>query len=181
MKHNRELKLQAWLDEELSTGEARALGDNLVSDAEGTRLVAELRGIREAMAGQELTRTVPETREFYWSKIARQIEREAQQAPQPVTASRWIAWQRWLATSAGFAALACVLLLAVKPFATPTFDEISATGEGMEAVTFHDQSAGMTVVWLQDTTQVDQPAVDEATTTTSTSTSDTEQNTVEME
>jgi hypothetical protein len=40
--------------------------------------------------------------------------------------------------------------MAVRPFAAPTFDEISATGEGMEAVTFHDQSAGMTVVWLAD-------------------------------
>ena len=34
--------------------------------------------------------------------------------------------------------------------AAPTFDEISATDEGMEAVTFHDQSGQMTVVWLQD-------------------------------
>jgi len=34
----------------------------------------------------------------------------------------------------GIAALACILLLAVKPPALPTFDEISSTGEGMEAV-----------------------------------------------
>ncbi len=43
--------------------------------------------------------------------------------------------------------------MATKPFAPATFDEISSTGEGMEAVTFHDQSAGMTVVWLADTEQ----------------------------
>jgi hypothetical protein len=51
----------------------------------------------------------------------------------------------------GVAALACLLLLAVEPYAPPAFNEISSTGEGMEAVTFHDQSAGMTVVWLTDT------------------------------
>ncbi len=40
-------------------------------------------------------------------------------------------------------------VIVVSP-ARPNFDEISSTGDGMEAVTFHDQSAGMTVVWLQD-------------------------------
>ncbi|HZM01666.1 MAG TPA: hypothetical protein VFC44_01470 [Candidatus Saccharimonadales bacterium] len=61
-------------------------------------------------------------------------------------------------------------------FAPPTtFDEISSTGEGMEAVTFHDQSAGMTVVWLQDPSQVEQPASDAMPAPES------EQGTVEME
>src|SRR5208283_270203 len=71
--------------------------------------------------------------------------------PRPVQAQRQAAWSRWLAFLPGFAALACLLLLAVNPFASPDFDETSSTGEGMEAVTFHDQSAGMTVVWLTDT------------------------------
>ena len=34
------------------------------------------------MAGNEMAVTVPETREFYWSKIERQIEREAR-SPAP--------------------------------------------------------------------------------------------------
>jgi hypothetical protein len=56
-----------------------------------------------------------------------------------------------LAALAGFAALSCLLLLSADPFATPALDETSSTGEGLEAVTFHDEAAGMTVVWLNDT------------------------------
>jgi anti-sigma-K factor RskA len=155
MNHNLELKLQAWLDGELSAPEARRIGQEITGDTEATRLTAELQSIKSALAGNEMALTVPETREFYWSKIERQIQREARNL-RPVQTPR-AAWLRWLSPLAGFAALACMLLLAVKPPALPAFDEISSTGEGMEAVTFHDQSAGMTVVWLADSEQA-QPA-----------------------
>jgi anti-sigma factor RsiW len=148
MNDNLELKLQAWLDGEMSAPEARRISQEIAGDAEASRLVAELQAIKSALAGGETALTVPETREFYWSKIERQIQREG-----AVEAPRRPALFRWLSPLAGFAALACMLLLAVKPFGPPAFDEISATGEGMEAVTFHDQSAGMTVVWLADTEQ----------------------------
>jgi anti-sigma-K factor RskA len=151
MNNNLELKLQAWLDGELSDSEARRFDREMAGDAEASQLVAELRSVKNALAGNETPLAVPETREFYWSKIERQIQREAQ-SPR-VQAPSQPAWCRWLAPFAGYAALACMLLLAVKPFAPPTFDELSSTGEGMEAVTFHDQSTGMTVVWLADTTQ----------------------------
>jgi negative regulator of sigma E activity len=182
MNEHLELKLQAWLDGEVSAGEARQISQELTGNAESTRLIAQLRGLRDAMAGQELIRSVPETREFYWSKIARQIERETP-AHQPAPVSAWAAWRRWLSPASGFAALACVLLLAVKPLTPPTFDEITSTGEGMEAVTFHDQSAGMTVVWLQDPSQIEQPASPEVTSAapSASSNSDEEQGTVEME
>lgn len=147
---NLELKLQAWLDGELSAPKARRVDPQIVGDEEASPLITELQAIKSALAGNETARTVPETRAFYWSKIERQIQRQAR-SPRAVQAPRQAVWRRWLAPLAGFAALACMLLLAVNPFAPPAFDEISSTGEGMEAVTFHDQSAGMTVVWLTDT------------------------------
>jgi anti-sigma factor RsiW len=149
MNHNLELKLQAWLDGELSAPEARRIGQEIAGDAEATRLVADLQALKSAMAGNEIALAVPETREFYWSKIEHRIQREA--GVGSVHAPGQASWLRWLSPLAGFSAMACLLLMAVKPFAPPTFDEISATGEGMEAVTFHDQTAGMTVVWLADT------------------------------
>jgi len=152
MNHNLELKLQAWLDGELSEPEARRISREIAGDAEADRLVTDLRALKSALAGNETAMTVPETREFYWSKIERQIQSEARN-PRTVQAPRQTAWLRWLSPLAGFAALACMMLLAIRPFAPPAFDEISSTGEGMEAVTFHDQSAGMTVVWLADTEQ----------------------------
>jgi anti-sigma-K factor RskA len=147
---NLELELQAWLDGELSAPKARRIDPKIVGDEEASRLITELQAIKSALAGNEMARPVPETRAFYWSKIERQIQRQTDN-PRPVQAPRQAVWRRWLAPLAGFAALACLLLLAVKPYAPSAFDEISSTGEGMEAVTFHDQSAGMTVVWLTDT------------------------------
>ena len=73
-----------------------------------------------------------------------------------------------------------MLLLAVKPLAPATFDEISSTGEGMEAVTFHDQSAGMTVVWLANTEQA-QPTETPEVKAPETKTPDTIDPEVEME
>jgi hypothetical protein len=152
MKHNLQFKLQAWLDGELSAPEARLIGKEVAGDVEAGRLAAELRAVKSALAGNETAMPIPETREFYWSKIARQIQRESRN-PRADQSSRRAAWRRWLSPLAGFAGLASMLLLALQPFAPPVFDEISSTDEGMEAVTFHDQSAGMTVVWLSDTEQ----------------------------
>lgn len=150
MNQNFELKLQAWLDGELSDQEARRLGEEIAGDAEATQLVAELRAIQRTLAGNELAVTVPETREFYWSKIERQIQREAA-VLERARPSRPSTWVRWVSPLVGFSSLACMLALAFyQPFTPPSFDEISATGEGMEAVTYHDQSTGMTVVWLAD-------------------------------
>ncbi len=174
MNQEFELKLQSWLDGELSESEARRIGQEIAGDAEASRLYAELQAIKDTVAGNELTRAVPETREFYWSKIERQIQRETRSS-RAVPMPPMVAWRSWLASFSGFAALACMMFLAVKPPALPTFDEISSTGEGMEAVTFHDQSAGMTVVWLADTAQA-QP-----TETPAVKTPDTGDSEVEME
>jgi anti-sigma factor RsiW len=68
MNHNLELKLQAWLDGELSAPEARRIGQEIAGDMEASRLTAELQAIKSTLAGNEVALTVPETREFYWSK-----------------------------------------------------------------------------------------------------------------
>jgi negative regulator of sigma E activity len=159
MKHDLQLKVQAWLDGELPDQEARRMGEWIARDAEASALAAELGCVRQAMFGNEAAGPLGESREFYWSKIERQIQREAG-APR-ADGLPWLArWRRFMAPMAGAAALACLVLLAVRQGASPTFDEISATGDGMEAVTFHDQSAQMTVVWLHDSSAAaeDQPS-----------------------
>ena len=149
MKHNLELKVQAWLDGEMPDREARRIGEWIARDTEASALAAELGCIRQAMFRNEPAGVVGESRDFYWSKIQRQIQRE--DGARRTDRLPWSArWRRYMGPLAGAAALGCVLLLAVWQGASPSFDEISSTGEGMEAVTFHDQSAQMTVVWLQD-------------------------------
>jgi hypothetical protein len=159
MKHELALKVQAWLDGELPDQEARRVGEWIARDAEASALAAELGCIKQAMFRNEEAGALGESREFYWSKIERQIEREA--GLRRTDGLPWYArWRTYMAPLAGAAALGCILLMAVWQSASPTFDEISSTGEGMEAVTFHDQSAQMTVVWLQDSSAAaeDQPA-----------------------
>jgi anti-sigma factor RsiW len=149
MKHELELKVQAWLDGELSDHEARRMGELIAHDSEAAALAAELGSIRQAMFRQEAAVPLAESREFYWSKIQRQIQREAG-SRRPDAVPWYARLRRYIGPLAGAAALGCVLLLAVVRNGSPSFDEISSTGDGMEAVTFHDQSAQMTVVWLQD-------------------------------
>jgi hypothetical protein len=157
MKHELELKVQAWLDGELSEHEAARIADWVARDAEAGILVAELGTVRKAMVENEVVAPHPETREFHWSKIERQIQRD-ELTPHRSPVSWMAQWRRILVPVAGVTALACVLALAVQQLHRPTFDEISATDQGMEAVTFHDQSAGMTVVWLQDSSQTSETA-----------------------
>jgi anti-sigma factor RsiW len=149
MKHELELKVQAWVDGELPDHEARRIGEWIARDSEAAALAAELGCVRQAMFRQEAAGTLGESREFYWSKIQRQIQREA--GVRRTEGWPWYArWRKYMGPLAGVVALACVLVMAVTRSGSLTFDEISSTGEGMEAVTFHDQSAQMTVVWLQD-------------------------------
>jgi hypothetical protein len=157
MKHELELKVQAWLDGELSDHEAKQIATWVASDAEASALAAELGTVSKNIAGNEFIVPLPETREFHWSKIERQIQREAlAERRSPIS---WLArWRKLLLPVAGVAAVACAFTLTVQQLQQPTFDEISATDQGMEAVTFHDQSAGMTVVWLQDSSQASELA-----------------------
>ena len=71
--HDDQLKLQAHFDGELPEPEARAVANWLARDREAVALLAELRNTRKALKGFESDIKLPETREFYWSKIEREI------------------------------------------------------------------------------------------------------------
>src|SRR5207245_5067319 len=94
MNHETELKLQAYLDGELPAGQIRSIAELLEQDADARSLTDELKATRTLLVGNELEFKLPEGREFYWSKIRRQIEREAQAQPEeqaePSASSRWI-------------------------------------------------------------------------------------------
>jgi hypothetical protein len=113
--------------------------------------VEELRGVKAALLQNEQAAAVPETREFYWSKIQRQIEREGR-----VRAAESAPWpgrlRRWLAPLVGATALAAVLVVAVHQSPRPeSLNLVSVTAEGYQARTFRDQSSGMNFVFLEDT------------------------------
>jgi anti-sigma factor RsiW len=164
MDFETELKLQAYLDGELSETEAREVAKLLAQDQEATLLLGELRNTRQAIKGAEAIVQLPESREFYWSKIEREIERLEQPRPveqrQPLIARL----QRFLVPLSGAVALAVLLgITLLNGSSGSTLGETELSSEDMGAITFRSDSEGITTVWLYnrgDSEFTDEPAPD---------------------
>src|SRR4051812_42266364 len=105
MNQDLELTIQALLDGELSSREAGQLERLLATDAEARALCAELKMTKTVLAGNEPELKLPETREFYWSKIQRQIE-HAEVAEPVARTPFWLTWRRYFAPLGGVAIVA---------------------------------------------------------------------------
>jgi len=153
INHETELKLQAYLDGELPAGEAKAITDLLERDASAQRTYQELRSTRSLLAGNEVERKLPESPEFYWSKIRRQIEQlesQAEQMSEPAPA-RW--WPRFLAPAGALAALAVFVGVVLRTPEEPLLalddsHEIETPLEETSSFSFRSEAAAMTVVWV---------------------------------
>lgn len=161
-----QLKLQAYLDGELSTTESAQVADWIARDREAGLLATELKNTRLALKGHEAEIKLPETREFYWSKIEREIQRQT--AFQPETSLRragWLFWlQRHLVSTGMGAVLACLLMVLVVHSGRSggQFGEIELASDDMGAYTFRNQTDRLTMVWLynrSDDSQFTQDAV----------------------
>lgn len=151
MTEEQQLKLQAFLDSELSDRDAREVAAWLARDADATALLGELRNTRRALADFEPALKVPESREFYWSKIHREIQRrEPETAPAPVRSVSWLALLRRVLMPVGaLAVLAIAGVLAyheLSPGAPPI--HVKAIMADAGAFTYRDQAQGMTLIWL---------------------------------
>lgn len=144
MKEDLQLKLQAFLDGELPSGEAQAVRDLLASDAAARDLLVELTNTRNVIVAHEVAIKVPEAREFYWSKIQREISREDKPAVQPsFSLSAWL--RRILAPAGAVAAVAIAVMLTLPH---PGAGDFSTTSSEAAAFTYHDYATGTTLVWL---------------------------------
>src|SRR5438552_2301037 len=112
MNQDLHLKLQAYFDGELPQNEARKLADLLAHDAAARALLAELENTRSALAGFEGEIKLPESREFYWSKIQREIGRREEQGRTGSPLSLFAAWRRFFLPAGALAALVLGALLA---------------------------------------------------------------------
>jgi hypothetical protein len=146
------LEIQAYLDNELASEmDVKRVANLVAQDSDATRLYKELKDTRQILAGNELPARLPESGDFYWSKIQRAIERESAPRP-PARETPW--WIRALAPLAG---VACVgLLLAGKGVMnvgskgrSAYLHEIETSIDDASAISFHSQSQGMTVVWVK--------------------------------
>ena len=149
-----QLKLQAFLDGELLPDEAKQVAESLARDASAQALLTELKQTKAALASNELPRTLDELREFYWSKISRQIEREAAASEAGSRREQAPSWWRWFAPLAGTAALAGVLAMILRldsrsPSASLKEAEvIEAQHEDSSIISFRSESEGISVIWV---------------------------------
>lgn len=152
MKLESELNLQACLDGELSRWQSRKVAAWIARDQEAQGLLAELSMAKTALHGGELEMQLPETPEFYWSKIEREILRPQPAQSKPVVGFL-TAWRRLLAPLAG-AALVTFLTVYTFRMYDGTEDPqhhpavVENLSEHTGAYSFRSQSEKMFVVWV---------------------------------
>ena len=155
MNREAQLKLQAYLDGELAPAELREINEFLAQDQEAKALYMELQATKDLIRGNELESKLTESREFYWSKIAREIDRNerAQTAPDRTRDFSWL--RRWVLPVAGVAALTVLLgiVLQVPSSSWPAFrladtPEIETTVDDTSMNSFRSESEGISVVWV---------------------------------
>jgi len=148
MNQDFQLKLQAYLDGELTERDTREVEAVLAGDPEARALLTELRNTTDALADFETDLKLPETRDFFWSKIQRQIQRQDTLAERPTPVPFW---RRLLIPTGAFAVLVLVGWIGFKSFG-PASDTEAAVVETFltdaGAMTYRDEVEGMTVVWL---------------------------------
>ena len=150
MNADHQLRLQAYFDRELSEHEVREVEITLATDAEARGLLGELRSTGNALAGFEAEIKIPEARDFFWSKIQREILRQEQ--AEPARSAALPAWRRFLIPSGAFAAVAIAGLLGAHQMgwlaggARSPQIETFLTDSG--AMTYRDELERTTVVWL---------------------------------
>jgi len=151
MNEAEQLKLQAFLDGELPEREAREILALTQRDKDAAALLAELRNTRQALTRGESQPALPESREFYWSKIQREIE-QLEPRPASVPAFSFAKFLRRIFLPIGaFASLAVITWVSIGQFQKPAVvnaDSMETVLTDEDAVTYQDQQEGTTLVWL---------------------------------
>lgn len=150
MNFESQLKLQAYLDGELPASEAREFERLLAADPAAQSLAAELKNTTAALSGNELEMRLPESREFFWSKIERQIERETRTAERQAVPRPRAAWLRYFIPVAGCALAVGIVATSMVTSGPRNLVGEVETSEGVAAYTFRSPAQKMTFVWLED-------------------------------
>ena len=150
MKHELELKLQAWVDGQLPVHEADEMARLIETDAVARALLTELKHTRAALASHEETVKLPESREFYWSKISREIERQQRTAERRSPEISWMQHFRRLLIPVGAAAALLIFGTFASRHTLPGASgfELSGIESDADTFVFTDEESGTTLVWF---------------------------------
>ncbi len=161
-----ELKVQALVDGELTGREAEDLRARIETDDGLRKLHARLTAVRGLMAGAELPRTLPESGDFHWNKIAQSIEREDREAKRLARPAPGVnRLLRWVTPLAGAACL--LLLLTLQQTTQPDLSislgsdhELELSIDDLDVMTFNTGDDNMSVVWLDYSIDLQQDEID---------------------
>jgi anti-sigma factor RsiW len=164
MDYNAQLKLQALLDGELPEGEASEVTKWVAQDGEAAALLEELRNTRGALAGFDAEVRLPESREFFWSKVEREIQRLETPAQKPARESYLAMVRGFLVPASAVAAVVIAGLMlnrSAGPSGLTVAAEIETALADAGAFTYRDYSAGTTLVWLSYPADKEAAEIDE--------------------
>lgn len=143
------LKLQAFVDGELPESGQAEIAALIARDSDVNALVKELKQTRQALASFDEDLELPESREFYWSNIEREINQFSQQEVEAPRASLASILFRWLMPVTCVAGLVIAGLLFFRnPWSGGEEIAWQAANDGVSAFTYHDYEEGTTLVWL---------------------------------
>jgi len=151
MTEEQQLKLQAFFDGELPEKEAREVASWMARDAEAADLHKELRHTRQALADFEPALKVPESREFYWSKIERVLAAAGSGSEAPRSPGLAVLLRRLLVPAGAVVVLAVLLAVAGGQWRGPGLSggpDTEMTLADAGTFTYQDYAHGTTLVWV---------------------------------
>jgi len=143
------LKVQAFMDGQLPEAERAQVAALIARDSDVSALVKELKQTRQALAGFDESVELPESREFFWSKVEREIERIPREEPAPVRRSLSSVLLRWFVPATCVAGLVALGFLFAQNLWSVA-DELAwqSAHDEVDAFTYHDYEEGVSVLWL---------------------------------
>jgi anti-sigma factor RsiW len=151
MDYEAELKLQAFLDGELAEVEATEVAGWVARDLEAAALLEEMRMTRTALSGFEAAIQLPESREFFWSKVQREIQRLETPTAKPAPTPLLTLLRRFLVPASALALVFAGVMVLIRPAGPDNRASAAETETALAdsgAFTYRDYSAGTTLVWL---------------------------------
>lgn len=143
-----QLKVQSFVDGQLDEAGMNEVAALVARDPDVAALVRELKHTRQALAAHETPRPLPESREFYWSRIEREIARLEPEPAAREAVSLVTILRRWVLPVAGVAALVAAGFFLAGGAGAQASTQWQAEFAGVSALTFYDHEEGTTVMWL---------------------------------
>lgn len=154
------LKIQAWFDGELPPGEAEAARILAESDPTLRELGQELIQLQKLLKqGGETPRELPESPDFYWFQIRREIEAHAaipsRTVPGPLAPVTLWPWIKGHLLQLGGLAAVCVAVWAGISWDSrfssdppALIEDPMATWPGISTMSFYAQNDNISVIWV---------------------------------